>query len=91
MELQHRSNVSWQSLVSWSLRLKTRFSIRQSFQDRVLSLEDRVLSLDDRGLRIKFQILSLRELVMKAHSLKVYTYLSFWKLPLYALGETRSL
>ena len=56
--------------VNHVLILETRFSILQTFQDRVLSL-------DDGGLRIKFQILSLRELVMKSHSLKVYTYLSF--------------
>ena len=50
-------------------RLKTRFSILETF-------EDQVSSLDDWGSRTKFQISSW-ELVVKAHSLKVYTYLSF--------------
>ena len=64
--------------VTHILILETRDLILDSrnFQDRVSSLKGRVLSLSDRGLRIKFQILSW-ELVVKVHSLKVYTYLSF--------------
>ena len=63
--------------VTWVSILKTQDSILETFKDRVLSLDD------------KFQI-SSRELVVKEHSLKVYTYLSFQKLLFCALGETRS-
>ena len=63
--------------VTWVSILETQDSILETFKDRVLSLDD------------KFQI-SSRELVVKEDSLKVYTYLSFQKLPFCALGETRS-
>ena len=82
--LQYRSKVSWQSLASRSSRRETRFSILETFDDPVSRLEDRVSSFDDRGSSFKFRF-------EKALSLKVYTYLSFqkWRLP--ALGRTRSL
>ena len=54
LNLQYRSKVSWQSLASRSLRRETRFSVLETFEDRVSRLEDRVSSLDDRGSRIEF-------------------------------------
>ena len=60
---------------------------------RVSILETRDLILDSQnflGSRIECQILSW-ELVVKVHSLKVYTYLSFFKLLFCALGETQTL
>ena len=60
---------------------------------RISILETRDLILDPQnflGWRIRFQILSW-ELVLKVHSLKVYTYLSFLKLLFCALGETQTL
>ena len=59
---------------------------------RISILETRDLILDPQnflGWRIRFQILSW-ELVLKVHSLKVYTYLSFLKLLFCALGETQT-
>ena len=63
--------------------LKTRDSILEIFEDRVSRLEDRVSSFDDRGSSFKFRF--------KKALLKVYTYLSFEKSRLLALGETRLL
>ena len=64
--------------------LKTWDSILEIFEDQVSRLEDRVSSFDDRGSSFKFRF-------KKALSLKVYTYLSFEKSRLLALGETRLL
>ena len=82
--LQYRPKVSWQSLTSRSSRRETRFSILEIFEDRVSRLEDRVSSFDDQRSSFKFRF-------KKALSLKVYTYLSFEKSRLLALGETRLL
>ena len=60
---------------------------------RISILKTRDLILDSQnslGSRIGFQILSW-EPVVKVHSLKVYTYLSFLKLLFCALGETQML
>ena len=65
LHLQYRSKVSWQSLASQSLRRETRFS-------KLLRIESRVSMIKDQGSSFKFW-------VEKALSLKVYTYLSFWK------------
>ena len=61
--VQYRSKVSWQSLVSWSSRLETWFSILKTFDNGVLSLNDRGSSFEFWG--------------EKYYELVVYTYLLF--------------
>ena len=61
--VQYPSKVSWQSLVSWSSRLETWFSILKTFDNGVLSLNDRGSSFEFWG--------------EKYYELVVYTYLLF--------------
>ena len=65
----YRSEVSWQSLASRSWRLETRFSILETFEDRVSRLENRVS---------RFASRSIRKLSWE-RTLKVYTNKFYYK------------